>query len=92
MKETYFSRRDQFKVEKALKESLTHVFLKKSLYFDEIGLEVISMIRPNQAIVKNGIIDKQTKVIFRTGCSKLTVGVEVSVETFQLNERKELYL
>ena len=92
IQETYFSRRDQFKIEKSLKESQTHVFLKKSLQFDEIGLEVMSMIRPNQAITKSGIIDKHTKVIFRTSCSKLTVGIEIAVESFQLNEKKELYL
>jgi hypothetical protein len=79
MKETYFSRRDQYKVLKSLKESVTHVFLKKALYFDEISLEVMGMMRSNQTIVKTGIIDKSTKIVFRTSCSKLTVGVELSI-------------
>jgi len=48
--------------------------------------------RNNQTMVKTGIIDKNTKLIFRTNCSKLTVGIELSTETFELNENKELYL
>lgn len=50
------------------------------------------MMKTSQIIVKSGIIDKNTKIIFRTSCSKLTVGVELSTETFQLNEKNELYL
>lgn len=73
---------------KALKDSITHVYLKKTLYFDEIALEVHAMMRSSQCIVKSGIIDKNTKIIFRTSCSKLTVGIELSIETFQLNDRK----
>lgn len=46
------------------------------------------MMRSNQSIVKSGIIDKNTKIIFRTSCSKLTVGIELSIETFQLNDKK----
>ena len=36
--DTYFSRRDQYKVMKALKDSHTHVYLRKTLYFDEIAI------------------------------------------------------
>ena len=50
------------------------------------------MMKSNTTIVKSGIIDKNTKMIFRTNCSKLTIGIEISVESFHLNEKKELYL
>ena len=46
------------------------------------------MMRNNQTIAKSGIIDKNTKIIFRSNCCKLTIGIEFSIETFQLNEKK----
>ena len=48
--------------------------------------------RNNQSVAKTGVIDKNTKIIFRSNCCKLTVGIELSVQTFKLNQNKELYL
>lgn len=46
----------------------------------------------NEEIRRTGIITKNTKIIFRSGCSKYTILVEISKEMFELNEDKELYL
>lgn len=48
--------------------------------------------RNNQTVAKFGIIDKNTKVIFRSNCCKLTIGIQLAVQTFQLNEDKQLYI
>jgi hypothetical protein len=61
---------------------VTHAYLKKTIYFDEIGLEVIAMLKNNQNVAKSGLIDKNTKLIFRTNCSKLSIAIELSIETF----------
>jgi hypothetical protein len=73
---------------KAFKESNTHVYLRKTLYFDEIAIEVSSLMRNNQTVVKSGVIDKNTKIIFRSNCCKVTIGIEIAIETFELNENK----
>ena len=33
------------------------------------------MMRNNLTIIKHGIIDKNTKLVFRTNCSKVTIGI-----------------
>ena len=42
----------------------------------------------NQTVVKSGVIDKNTKIIFRSNCCKVTIGIEIAIETFELNENK----
>lgn len=50
------------------------------------------MMRSNSEIVKTGFITKNTKLIFRSACSKTAILVELSKETFELNSNRELYL
>ena len=77
---------------KRLRETVTHVYLRKVLHFDMVSLEVSAMLRNNQTVVKSGLIDKNTQIIFRTNCSKMSICVELASETFQLDENKQLYL
>ncbi len=50
------------------------------------------MLKSNQEILKTGFITKNTKLIFRSGCSKTAILVELSKEAFDLNSNRELYL
>ena len=90
--ETYFSRRDQYKVLKVLHEKITHVYSRKFLYFDEIKLEVTTLMKNNSEVVKSGLIDNNTKIIFRSACAKSTILIEIAKETFELNSSRQIYL
>lgn len=50
------------------------------------------MLLNNETVRRTGIIGKNTKLVFRSNCAKSTILVEIAVETFQLNEQKELHL
>lgn len=74
----FLSRRDQYKVLKKLGEKRVHVYNRKTLYFDQLKLEFTNLMQNNEEIRKTGIITKNTKIIFRSGCAKYTILVEIS--------------
>jgi hypothetical protein len=74
----FLSRRDQYKVLKNLGDKRVHVYNRKTLYFDQLQLEFTNLMHNNEEVRKTGIITKNTKIIFRSGCAKYTILVEIS--------------
>lgn len=84
----YLSRRDQYKVLKNLSERIVHVYNRKALFFDKLQLEVTNLLHQDDEARKMGVLTKDTKIIFRSGCAKYTILIEISKEMFELNEEK----
>jgi|JI6StandDraft_1071083.scaffolds.fasta_scaffold06633_13 hypothetical protein len=47
-------------------------------------MTVMSMMNSNE-LIKRGVINPATKVIYRTGSSKYTILLELSKETFEID-------
>lgn len=43
-------------------------------------------------LIRRGVISSATKVIYRTGCSKYTILLEISKETFEIDLNQETYV
>lgn len=86
------SRRDQFKIMQHIKDNPIHVYNRKVTNFHELKLHFTNMINKKGEIAKSGMVDKKTKLIYRTTCSKYSILFEICEEMFELNEQRELYL
>lgn len=61
------------------------MYTRKVLYFDKMKLEVGNIMYSTHEIAKSGMINKDSKIVFRSACSKYTILVEISKEMFDLN-------